>query len=110
MPERPRLGRSRPGAPCGRDRACHLDDFSLAAPIAWLGCVHEPGRDRVDPASVPTNFTGIIPIRINSDFGQTRAGFADEELLSRSHLRRSSARVQDYVGLARRLWPIRADL
>ena len=55
--------------PAKRDRASHLVEFRLAAAIARLGSIGEPGRDRVDPASVPTNFTGIIPTRINSDFG-----------------------------------------
>jgi hypothetical protein len=55
--------------PAKRDRAFHLVEFRLAAAIARLGSIGEPGRYRVDPASVPTNFTGIIPTRINSDFG-----------------------------------------
>ena len=29
-----------------RERACHLDDFGLAAAVAWLGCIGEPRRDR----------------------------------------------------------------
>ena len=43
---------------------------------------------------------------INADLELTWAGLANEELLPRSHLRRSSARVQDHLGLARWLWPI----
>ena len=35
-----------------RDRACHLDDFRLAAAMARLGCIREPGRDRIDPDAV----------------------------------------------------------
>ena len=32
--------------------ARHLDDFLLAATIPGLGCVREPGRDRIDPDAV----------------------------------------------------------
>jgi hypothetical protein len=45
---------------------------------------------------------------INADLELTWAGLANEELLPRSHLRRSSARVQDHLGLARWLWSIMA--
>jgi len=46
------------------------------------------------PSSEPkTAGSTDLPAVINADLELTWAGFANEELLSRSHLRRSSARV-----------------
>src|SRR6266404_2731927 len=72
--------------------------------VCLFGVAHGSGR-RCQPTRAMTPNTSTPTLVLGS-----LAGLGNEELLCSPHLRRSSARVQDHLGLARWLWPIGADL